>query len=304
MSKHVVVLKGGLSAERDVSLKSGDAVARALREAGYHVSELDVNTDVTENLRALKPDVVFNALHGQYGEDGVIQGMLELLSIPYTHSGVMSSAVAMDKVVAKKLFNIQGIPVAEDVVVKGGTSPDDEPMQRPYVLKPLNEGSSVGVLIVDKETSNKEIEAFYLAHDYSLMAEKYLPGRELTVAVMGDRALAVTELKPKAGFYDYKAKYQEGMTDHIIPANITTEHYDLCLKYALEAHKVLGCKGVSRSDFRLDDGTGGDQIPYILETNTQPGMTDLSLVPEQARYHDISFVELVQWMVEDASCGR
>lgn len=304
MVKHVAVLKGGWSAERDVSLVSGAAVAKALRQEGYEVTELDVTPDIAETLKALKPDVVFNALHGRWGEDGCIQGMLEILNIPYTHSGVAASSVAMDKVLAKTLFATVGLPCAEDCIVRPEELFAADPLPRPFVVKPYNEGSSVGVVIVRPGDNFSPEQAGPWQDTDHLMVETYLPGRELTVSVMDNKALTVTELKPRSGFYDYEAKYQEGKTDHIIPAELDQEQLACIMEYATLAHKVLGCKGVTRSDFRLDDGPAGDGIPYILEINTQPGMTPLSLVPEQAAYKGITFGQLVSWMVEDASCGR
>ncbi|WP_417319574.1 D-alanine--D-alanine ligase [Emcibacter sp.] len=304
MSKHVVVLKGGWSAEREVSLMSGAAVAAALTRAGYNVTELDVTPDVYTDLVRIKPDVAFNALHGRWGEDGCIQGLLEILTIPYTHSGVLASAVAMDKIVAKNMFRTVGIPCAEDRLISGDELFRNDPLPRPFVVKPANEGSSVGVVIVREGDNLTPDKPGPWQTDSLLMAEQFLPGRELTVSVMGDKALAVTELRPLSGFYDYEAKYQDGKTEHLVPAPLDDEMAGRLMHLALEAHRVLGCRGVSRADFRLDDGPDGDGIPYILEVNTQPGMTDLSLVPEQAAHVDISFEELVSWMVEDASCNR
>jgi len=304
MVKHVAVLLGGWSVERDVSLVSGAAVATALRQQGYQVSEIDVTPYIARDLKTIKPDVAFNALHGRWGEDGCIQGILEVLQIPYTHSGVMASAMAMDKILAKKLFRTVDIPCAEDRIISPKELFASDPLPRPFVVKPANEGSSVGVVIV-REGDNIGPEKQGPWQDcHELMVESYLPGRELTVSVMDGKALAVTELKPKAGFYDYEAKYQDGMTDHIIPAELGENMMQRLLELSQKAHDVLGCRGVSRCDFRLDDSAGGDKIPYILEINTQPGMTPLSLVPEQAKYCGISFEELVRWMVEDASCGR
>lgn len=304
MTKHVVVLLGGWSVERDVSLVSGAAVAEALRAEGYPVTEIDVTPDIASDLNKIKPDVAFNALHGRWGEDGCIQGILEVLQIPYTHSGVMASAMAMDKILAKKLFRSAGIPCAEDHIV----SPEElfaaDPLPRPFVVKPSNEGSSVGVVIVrEGDVLSPDRQGPWQDCD-SLMVESYLPGRELTVSVMDGKALCVTELKPKAGFYDYEAKYQDGMTDHLIPAKLSEPMTRRILELSEKAHNILGCRGVSRCDFRLDDSAAGDNIPTILEINTQPGMTALSLVPEQAKHQGMNFSELVRWMVEDASCGR
>lgn len=301
MSKYsnVCVLKGGWSSEREVSLVSGKAIADGLREAGYQVTEVDVGPDIYEVLKELRPEAVFNGLHGTWGEDSCVQGLLETLKIPYTHSGVKASALAMDKVLSKKLFQSIGIPCAEDKIVDVAHLFDPEPMPRPFVVKPNCDGSSVGVVIVDEgDEFNADIEGPWQGQE-KLMVEKYIPGRELTVSVMGDKALCVTELRPKQGFYDYKAKYQDGMTDHIVPAEMSEQHAQQIMKMAVDAHNILGCRGVSRSDFRMD----GDDI-YILETNTQPGMTPLSLVPEQAKYIGMRFSELVSWMMEDASCER
>ena len=296
---HICVLKGGWSSEREVSLVSGAAISKGLREAGYQVTEIDVDKNIYEVLRDLRPEAVFNGLHGTWGEDGCVQGLLETLEIPYTHSGVKSSALAMDKILSKKMFQSVGIPCAEDRIVDTNELFAKEPMQRPFVVKPYNDGSSVGVVIV------KENDVFSQKQDgpwhqtEQLMVERYIPGRELTVSVMDGKALCVTELLPKQGFYDYSAKYQDGMTDHILPADVSDNLCDLLKDMAVRAHEILGCRGVSRSDFRMD----GEDI-YILETNTQPGMTPLSLVPEQAKYIGLSFSELVHWMMEDASCGR
>lgn len=297
--KHVCVLKGGWSSEREVSLVSGDAIAIGLRDAGYEVTEIDVQPDIYEVLQKISPEAVFNGLHGTWGEDGHVQGVLETLKIPYTHSGVKSSALAMDKILSKKLFQSIGIPCAPDLIVNVNDLFLSDPMPRPYVVKPYNDGSSVGVVIVEEgDQFTQDMDGPW--HDTkNLMVEKYIPGRELTVSVLGDKALCVTELKPKAGFYDYKAKYQDGMTDHIIPADLTSEQEENLKYMAEKAHEILDCRGVSRSDFRMD----GEDI-YILETNTQPGMTPLSLLPEQALHMGISFSELVHRMMEDASCER
>lgn len=296
---HVCVLKGGWSSEREVSLVSGAAIATGLREAGYEVTEVDVDRNIYNVLETLKPEAVFNGLHGTWGEDGCVQGLLEIMNIPYTHSGVKASALAMDKVLSKKLYQTVGIPCAKDMIVNRDALFEQDPMERPFVVKPYNDGSSVGVVIVeDGDEFSKDQDGPWQDAD-QLMVEKYIPGRELTVSVMGDKALCVTELRPKHGFYDYKAKYQDGMTDHILPAVLQDNQTERLMQMAIDAHNILGCKGVSRSDFRMDC----DDI-YILETNTQPGMTPLSLVPEQAKHMGISFSELVHWMMEDASCGR
>jgi D-alanine-D-alanine ligase len=303
--KHVAVLLGGRSAERDVSLVSGRACANALREEGFDVTEIDAGHDLAERLRATKPDAAFNALHGRWGEDGCVQGLLEILEIPYTHSGVLASALAMHKERAKAAFRAAGLPVAPSIVVDRRRAASDHPMEPPYVVKPLNEGSSVGVYIIRK--GDNRPPAALAAPDWNfgdeVMIEEYVPGRELTVAVMGDLALAVTEIVTKLEFYDYDAKYAPGGSEHVIPAKIpdVTRHEAMAL--AERAHAALGCRGVSRTDFRYDD-TGGRNRLIVLEVNTQPGMTSTSLVPEQAAYKGMSFRALVRWILEDASCGR
>lgn len=304
MSKSVAVLMGGSSAEREVSLVTGKACAKGLREAGYRVAEVDVGRDVAALVLALTPppDAVFNALHGRWGEDGCIQGILELLGIPYTHSGLLASALAMDKPVAKRLFEAAGLTCPEGRVVDAKELAAGDVMPRPYVVKPVNEGSSVGVRIVKNGTNLPPVDLAQWPPGTKLMVEKYIAGRELTVAVMGDRPLAVTEIRPRQGFYDYEAKYTDGRADHVIPAQIPAEVYDRALEMALTAHRALGCRGVSRADFRYDDTARAVGDLYLLEINTQPGMTPLSLVPEQAAYLDIGFAELCTWMVEHAAC--
>jgi D-alanine-D-alanine ligase len=304
MTKRVAVLMGGWSSEREVSLVSGKAVTDALNQAGYVATAIDVGRDLGALLRALepRPDVVFNALHGRYGEDGCIQGVLEILSIPYTHSGVVASALAMDKPMAKRLFVEAGLPCAEHLIARRDEVLAHDVMPRPYVIKPPNEGSSVGVHIVREGTNMSPLEAGEWRYGDVVMVEKYIPGREITVAVMGDRALGATEIRPRAGFYDYRAKYTEGRADHIVPAPIHRKAYDAALEYGLAAHQTLGCRGVSRTDMRYDDTEGEPGRLYILEVNTQPGMTPLSLVPEIAAHVGIGFTELVVWMVENAAC--
>lgn len=300
MSKRVAVLKGGISAEREVSLVSGGAVARALGAAGYAVDEIDVGADLGALLARLKPapDAVFNALHGRYGEDGCIQGVLNILRIPYTHSGLLASALAMDKPAAKRVFADAGIPVAEHRIVGIDTLAAGEPMPRPYVIKPLNEGSSVGVRIVrDGDDLAAIVGAWAAGAD--VMVERFIPGRELTVAVMGDRPLAVTEITTARGFYDYDAKYADGGSRHLVPAPLAAPVYQDALALALKAHQALGCRGVSRADLRFD----GERL-FMLEVNTQPGMTPTSLAPEQAAFAGIAFAELVSWMVEHAEFDR
>lgn len=306
MSAHVAVLKGGWSSEREISLVSGAKCAEALRQEGYKVTEIDADGNIAAALTAAKPDVVFNALHGRWGEDGCVQGLLEILRIPYTHSGVCASSLAMNKPQAKHLFNDVGIACPEGMVVDRHSLKDRHPMPPPYVVKPMNEGSSVGVSII-RETDNTPPPQF-AAEDWPfgdwLLVERYIPGRELTVAVMGDRSLAVTEIVPWTKFYDYEAKYAEGGSRHIIPAVIGPEIYQQALQTALTAHQALGCRGVSRADFRYDDSTASGAGLYLLEINTQPGMTPTSLVPEQAAHLGVSFGALCRWLVEDASCGR
>jgi D-alanine-D-alanine ligase len=300
---HVAVLMGGWSNERPVSLMSGSGVADALERVGYRVSRVDMDRNVAQVLAALRPDVVFNALHGVPGEDGSVQGMLDLMHIPYTHSGMVTSVIAIDKELTKQRLVPAGIPMPEGTIVKSESLFLADPLPRPYVLKPINEGSSVGVAIV-KEDSNYgnpiSRDAIGPWQDFdTLLAEPFIKGRELTVAVLGDRALCVTELKPKTGFYDFDAKYTDGLTEHICPADIPDDARDNMLATALKAHQLLGCKGASRTDFRWDDELGMKGI-FVLETNTQPGMTPLSLVPEQAKHVGISYEQLVDMLVKEA----
>jgi len=307
MSKHVAVLMGGVSAEREVSLVSGKACAKALGEAGYQVTEIDVGPDVGTLIAALTPapDAVFNALHGRWGEDGCVQGLLELMHIPYTHSGVMASAMAMDKVTAKRVVAAAGVTSPKGLVVRRDELQEREPIARPYVIKPINEGSSVGVRIVREGDNRPAVDDAASGFGEEVLIEPFIPGRELTVSVMGDRALAVTDIQAKVGFYDYEAKYTDGRAIHVIPAEIGPEATQAALDAALAAHQALGCRGVSRSDFRYDDTqikNGGMGELYWLEVNTQPGMTPLSLVPEQAAHLGISFPEICAWMVENAAC--
>tara|TARA_R110002020_G_scaffold6117_11_gene25552 strand:- start:2757 stop:3677 length:921 start_codon:yes stop_codon:yes gene_type:complete len=306
MSKHVAVLMGGWSNERPVSLSSGRECAAALRRAGYDVTEVDVGRDIANVLTALKPDVAFNALHGPFGESGMMQGVLELLSIPYTHSGVLASALAMDKHQAKIVMKAAGVPVTDHVIVSRGDAGRAHVMAPPYVIKPIADGSSFGVFIVKSDTSHPPQEI--LREDWNsgedVMVERYIPGRELTCAVMGDVALGVTEIVIEQGFYNYEAKYAKGGSTHIIPAPLKPKVYDKVQKLSLAAHAALGCRGVTRCDFRYNDAAGEDGELVCLEINTQPGMTETSLVPEQALHAGHSFEELVAWMVEDASCNR
>ncbi len=304
MSRRVMVLMGGTSAEREVSLDSGRACGEALREVGYDAREYDFTGGVADLVTALtpKPDVVFNALHGRWGEDGCIQGLLELMRIPYTHSGVEASALAMDKPMAKRVVAGAGVVSPNGIVVGRDELLRGDPMPRPFVVKPIHEGSSVGVRIVH-EGDNGPLLGDEAWSGEDLLVEEYVPGRELTVSVMGDKPLAVTEIVARVGFYDYRAKYTEGHADHVVPADVPDAIAGSALDAALAAHNALGCRGVSRSDFRYDDAQDGGGLLY-LETNTQPGMTALSLVPEQARHLGMTFGELVTWIVEDASCDR
>jgi D-alanine-D-alanine ligase len=306
MSKDVAVLMGGLATERPVSLASGKECAQALRNAGYRVTEVDVGYDIAEVLRDIKPEVAFNALHGRYGEDGTIQGVLEFLRIPYTHSGVLASALAMDKHQAKIVMKVAGIPVTDHIIADRAEVARSHVMAPPYVVKPIADGSSFGVFIVKADQSHPPQEL--LREDWTMgedvMVERYIPGRELTCAVMGDVALGVTEIVTDLSFYNYEAKYASGGSRHIIPAQIQPKIYDKVQKMALKAHAALGCRGVTRTDFRYNDRAGEDGELVCLEINTQPGMTPTSLAPEQARHAGHSFEELVSWMVEDASCNR
>ncbi|HJP20413.1 MAG: D-alanine--D-alanine ligase [Alphaproteobacteria bacterium] len=307
MSRHVAVLMGGWSAEREVSLVSGAAVAEALEQLGHRVSSIDVGRDAGSEIAELAPDVVFNALHGRYGEDGCFQGLLEVLDIPYTHSGVLASALAMDKPVAKTLFAREGLRCPEGRVVHRDEVLAGQIMEVPYVIKPLNEGSSVGVKIVLSGDNCVPVDDAPWEFGNEVLVERYIPGREIQVAVMGDAALGAIEIRPKGRFYDYQAKYTEGFAEHLMPAPMAPERYRESLDIALRAHEALGCRGVSRADLRYDDEAGEngkDGGFYLLEINTQPGMTPLSLVPEIAAHSGIGFVELVEWMLEDAGCPR
>ncbi|WP_428642646.1 D-alanine--D-alanine ligase [Roseibium sp.] len=306
-SKHVAVLMGGWVNERPVSLTSGKECADALEEAGYKVTRVDVDRDVSAVLKDLKPDIVFNALHGPFGEDGCVQGILEFLNIPYTHSGVMASSLAMNKVKAKAVMAAAGIPVAEHLVVNRSDIVREHPMKPPYVLKPINEGSSFGVLIVkeDQEFPPQELGREDWPFPEVLMCERFIRGRELTCGVMNDKALGVIDIIPMGhGFYDYDAKYAEGGSKHILPAKISPIVYQTIETLAVKAHQALGCRGVSRADFRFDEREDGTGNLICLEVNTQPGMTPTSLVPEMAAHQGMSFKDLVSWMVEDASCCR
>lgn len=300
---HVAVLMGGWSAERPVSLLSGAGVADALESFGHRVSRIDMDRNLAQVLAEVRPDVVFNALHGTPGEDGSVQGLMDLMGIKYTHSGLETSVIAIDKELTKMVLVPHGIRMPAGEIVESESLYRADPMPRPYVLKPVNEGSSVGVAIVMSEGNygnpiGRDVEGPWQKFD-RLLAEPFIKGHELTVAILGDEALAVTELKPTQGFYDFDAKYTEGLTQHVCPAQIPDDVRDAAMEMALKSHRLLGCKGTSRSDFRWDDEKGVEGL-YLLEVNTQPGMTPLSLVPEQAKYRGMSYAELVQRIVEEA----
>lgn len=304
MSKHVAVIMGGWSAEREVSLSSGRECAKALREKGYRVTEIDVSRDLAFQLAALdpKPDVIFNALHGRWGEDGAVQGLLEIMNIPYTHSGVRASAIAMDKMSAKAMFMEHDIPCARHVWVTRDDIANGNALPPPYVLKPNNEGSSVGVEIILTAEEEQNMLARDWVHGDGIMQEEFVPGREMTVAVRDGKAMEVIEiLTGNHAFYDFESKYAQGGSEHIVPANIDSDLRTRLQKHAEEAYQALGCRGVARADFRYDPEH--DRLA-ILEINTQPGMTPTSLVPDAARHDGMSFADIVAWMVEDASCER
>ncbi len=298
--RRVAVLKGGLSNEREVSLVTGERCGAALKEEGYEVVEIDAGADLCQRLSDCRPDAVFNALHGRWGEDGCVQGMLEWMKVPYTHSGILASSTAMNKVFARRCFIEAGLPVADGLVVETSSIFESHPMDPPYVVKPTNEGSSVGVIIV-QEGANSPVRSS--PGDYpSVLVERYVPGRELTVTVMGDHALAVTDIQTDT-WYDYRAKYEAGGSHHVLPANLPRSVYDGCMDMALAAHQSLGCRSLSRADFRWDESQGLDGL-VLLEINTQPGMTPTSLSPEQAQFRGTSFSQLCRLLVEDASCDR
>lgn len=304
--KHVAVLMGGWSAEREISLRSGKACADALERSGYQVSRIDVDRDVAATLRARKPDVALNVLHGRPGEDGTLQGLLEVLGIPYSHSGVLASALAMKKDIAKSVLNSAGVPVPGGMVAARKDAAKRHLLPPPYVIKPVAEGSSVGVFIVreDHKHPPQELTRADWAFGDQILVEPYISGKELTCAVMGDLALGVIEIVPTVKFYDYEAKYAPGGSKHLLPAPIAADVYREVQRLALAAHRALGCRGVTRSDFRFDDSLGAAKGLFCLEVNTQPGMTETSLVPELAAHAGISFEDLVKWMVEDASLDR
>jgi len=304
--KSVVLLMGGWSPEREVSLSSGVECAKALRDRGYAVRAVDIGRDLDELLRALepRPDAIFNALHGVGGEDGVVQGVFEMLGIPYTHSGVRASALAMHKPTAKQLFRLAALPIAEDVVVTRDELAREDPMAMPFVVKPTDQGSSVGVRIVRPGDNSWREEVLGWPFGDEMLVERFVPGRELTVAVMGQRTLGVCEIVPRRGFYDYHAKYAAGGSDHLVPAPIPPRDYEAALDIGLRAHRALGCRGVTRADLRYDDTAPEGRRLYLLEVNTQPGMTPTSLVPDIARQAGVDFDALVAWIMEDASCER
>ncbi len=304
---HIAVLMGGWSSERPVSLMSGEGVAKALESKGHRVTRIDMDRDVALRLSEAKPDVVFNALHGCPGEDGTVQGMMDLMGLTYTHSGLATSVIAIDKELTKQALVPHGIPMPGGRVVATAELYERDPLARPYVLKPVNEGSSVGVAIVTAEGNygnpiSRDAKGPWQEFD-SLLAEPFIRGKELTTAVLADKALLVTELKPKSGFYDFDAKYTDGMTEHVCPAEIPDEITEACKELALRAHRLLGCKGATRSDFRWDDSQGLDGL-FLLEVNTQPGMTPLSLVPEQAKHMGMDYADLVEAIVADALAGK
>lgn len=301
-----MVLMGGWSAEREVSLRSGEACGEALRNAGFRTTLVDVKRNICEILHELNPDVAFNALHGKWGEDGTVQGVLETLEIPYTHSGVLASSIAMNKEKSKSIFRAAGIPVADSILVELETAAKSHAMPLPYVVKPVAEGSSVGVHIVPLGANGPVASILNERKLYGdvVMVERFVPGKELTCAVMGDVALGVIEIVPRVGFYDYEAKYSPGGSNHLLPAPVPHDVYRRVQHLALSAHIALGCRGISRADFRYNDTPGGEHELIILEVNTQPGMTSTSLVPELAAHAGHSFEQLVTWIVNDASVRR
>ncbi len=304
MSRHVAVILGGPSVEREVSLISGQAVEKALTGLGYEVTLIDADHSLPKRIADCRPDVAFNALHGRIGEDGCVQGLLEVLGIPYTHSGVLTSALAMNKPIAKQLFADAGLICPEGRVMNLKAVLAGEGFNPPYVMKPLNEGSSVGVHIILNGDNHHQLKCEDWAFGDEVLVEKYIQGREIQVAVMGNRALGAIEIRPRGRFYDYETKYTDGKAEHFMPAPIHADAYAQALDIALRAHRTLGCRGVSRADLRYDDTAGEPGTFYLLEINTQPGMTPLSLVPEIAADCGIDFPELVAWMVENAACDN
>ncbi|MEO1028538.1 MAG: D-alanine--D-alanine ligase [Pseudomonadota bacterium] len=301
--KKVAVIYGGFSSEREISISSGTAMAKAAQALGHEIIEIDAGRDLAQELAKTRPDVIVNGLHGPFGEDGCVQGIFEWMDIPYTHSGVAASAVAMDKLLSKAAYAQAGLDIAIDKRVTRAEAAAEHPLTPPYVIKPVSEGSSFGVVMVREQANGPARQLLDSSWTYgdNLMAEEYIPGRELSVGVMGDRALAVTEITTLREFYDFSAKYEPQGSKHVVPAELPADVTERALRDAVTAHKALGCRGVSRSDFRYDDTR--DRL-VILETNTQPGMTPTSLVPEQAAYLGMSFSDLVSWMIEDATCRR
>lgn len=304
--KHVAVLMGGWSSEREISLRSGAACAAAAERRGYRVSRVDVARNIATVLDELKPDVALNVLHGCPGEDGTLQGVLEVIGIPYSHSGVLASSLAMQKHLAKVMLAAAGVPVPEGVAISRFEAAKTHVLERPYVIKPVAEGSSVGVFIVTEQHDHPPQELFRedWAFGETVVCERYIPGKELTCAVVGEEALGVIEIVPKVRFYDFEAKYAPGGSEHVLPAKILPKIYQEVRRLTLAAHRALGCRGVTRADFRYDDRREGVEGLACLEVNTQPGMTETSLVPELAAHAGINFEELVQWMIEDASLNR
>ncbi|MBZ0139498.1 MAG: D-alanine--D-alanine ligase [Pseudorhodoplanes sp.] len=306
MTKHVAVLMGGWSSEREVSLRSGQACANAAERCGYRVTRVDVQRDIATVLQTLKPDVALNVLHGRPGEDGTLQGVLEIIGVPYTHSGVLASSLAMQKDLAKVMLKAAEVPVPEGMVVSRFEAARAHLLERPYVIKPISEGSSVGVFIVTEQHDHPPQELFRddWAFGERVLCERYIPGKELTCAVVKNEPTGVIEIVPKVRFYDYEAKYAPGGSEHVLPAKILPKVYQEVRRLALRAHQALSCRGVTRADFRYDDRSAGTDGLVCLEVNTQPGMTETSLVPELAAHAGVTFDELVQWMIEDASLNR
>ncbi|MCE3254854.1 MAG: D-alanine--D-alanine ligase [Rickettsiaceae bacterium] len=306
-SKHVAVLMGGWNSEREVSLRSGEAAYNALLELGYKTTKIDFGRDIVSKLNEIKPDVVFNALHGRYGEDGRIQGLLDILNIPYTHSGITASAISMDKILTSKICSTVGINSPQFSIIKKGEDKKNkeiifEKIGKPFVIKPINEGSSVGVQVI-LENMPFDIMDFDWKYGDEMIVEKYIAGQEIQVAVMDNKALGAIEVRPKKLFYDYECKYTAGMTDYIMPAEVSSDKYEEILDLALRCHKIIGCSGVSRVDFILNNKNNGDNQFYFLEINTHPGFTATSLVPKIAKYKGISFNEIVEYLVNSARCG-
>jgi D-alanine-D-alanine ligase len=306
-TKHIAVLMGGWNSEREVSLRSGEAVYNALIELGYKTTKIDFGRDIVAKLSEVKPDIVFNALHGRYGEDGRVQGLLDILNIPYTHSGIVASAISMDKVLTSKICSTVSVLSPSSAIIKKGDNENNkkiifEKIGKPFVIKPINEGSSVGVQVI-LENIPFDLESFDWKYGDEMIVEKYIAGQEVQVAIMNNKALGIIEVRPKKLFYDYECKYTAGMTDYIMPAEIPADKYQELLELALKVHQVVGCSGVSRVDFILNNKNGGDNKFYFLEINTHPGFTATSLVPKIAKYQGISFNEIVEYLVSSAKCG-